>query len=359
MRKLLPLILLASTLAGCANSNARRVETPVNVTHEVAFGDYRRVFNTTYHIVNRYGVVQSSSYRYGEITALIGEDTSLFDKTRKTIQARIIDTGDYWDVQCRVLIAVEDSEVATFPDQYQPLYSWKTVASDATLEVRLNNEIRAALSGGAWQAKEPLVPKARKVATPPAKKKGVTPAKKDEGEVADTELTPQLGQKLESPRPEEFERLGIGRMRRADYTGASRAFKASLTSTKSNESPFAYFLLAQAEFSQGQFDAALRAVEDGAKANDQWAKADLDVRDFYPEGSTTFSQRLRELEGAVGGDASLSLLAGYMRFYSGDVEGALSDFDAYVAGYPSSKVAATYRSLARAKVDEAHGLEDF
>ena len=72
MKKLvLPLALLV-TLAGCqANDQVRRVETPVNVTHEVAFSDYRRVFNTAYHIVNRYGVVQKSSYRYGEITALV------------------------------------------------------------------------------------------------------------------------------------------------------------------------------------------------------------------------------------------------------------------------------------------------
>ena len=96
---ILPLALLV-TLAGCqANDQVRRVETPVNVTHEVAFSDYRRVFNTAYHIVNRYGVVQTSSYRYGEITALVSEDTSLWDKTRKTIQARVRDAGDYWEVQ--------------------------------------------------------------------------------------------------------------------------------------------------------------------------------------------------------------------------------------------------------------------
>lgn len=357
MRKLLLPLALVATLGGCAaNSQARRVETPVNVTHEVAFGDYRRVYNTTYHIVNRYGVVQKSSYRYGEITALISEDNSLFDKTRRMIQARIVDNGDYWDVQCRVLIAVEDSEVATFDDQFQPLYNWKTVSSDSQLEVRLNNEIRAALSGGAWEAKQPLTPKATSPAAPSKQK--ARAKSDDEGEVSDTEATPRVAQQGMLPGAEEYERFGIECMRRSDFAAAGRAFQASLQSER-GKAAFAHFLLAQARFSQGEFDSALASVEKGTQANTQWGKADLDVREFYAEGSETFTQRLRELESATAADETLTLLLGYMRYFSGDAEGSLGAFDSYLSEYPGNEVAISYRRLARAKVDEAHGLEDF
>lgn len=358
---ILPLVLL--TLAGCqANDQVRRVETPVNVTHEVAFSDYRRVFNTAYHIVNRYGVVQASSYRYGEITALVSEDTSLWDKTRKTIQARVRDTGDYWEVQCRVLIAIEDSDVATFPDQFQPLYSWKTIASDPQLEVRLNNEIRAALSGGAWQAKEPLLPKARVPTASPRKgwkkkqkKKKKTQTEAD-GEVSDWGDSSRTAS-AESPSPEAFERLGVERMRLGEYSNAARAFRAALETDE--DSPFAQLLLAQALFSQKKFADASATLEAGLHANGEFAKADLDLRDFYGSGDSTFALRLKELGRAADTNPDFMLMLGYMRHFSGASQGALEAFDAYLGEHPGHEVATRYRSMARAKADDAHGLESF
>ncbi len=353
---ILPLTLLV-TLAGCqANDQVRRVETPVNVTHEVAFSDYRRVFNTAYHIVNRYGVVQASSYQYGEITALVSEDTSLWDKTRKTIQARVRDAGDYWEVQCRVLIAIEDSEVATFPDQFQPLYSWKTIASDPQLEVRLNNEIRDALSGGAWQAKEPLVPKARVPMATPRKKTKKKARSDADGEVSDWGGARRTAT-ADSPTPEAFERLGVERMRRGEYSNAARAFRAALEAD--GDSPFAQLLLAQALFSQKKFAAASVTLFAGLEANAEFASADLDLRDFYGSGDSTFSLRLKELGQAADTNPDLMLMLGYMRHFSGAAQGALEAFDGYLREYPGHEVATRYRAMARAKADDAHGLEAF
>lgn len=353
-------VLAALSGAGCVGSAAsRRVERPVAVTHKVAFGDYRRVFNTAYHIVNRYGVVQRSSYRYGEITALVSEDTSLFDKTRKTIQARIVDAGDSWDVQCRVLVSVEDSEVAAFEDQFQPLYNWKTVASDPRLEVRLNNEIRAALSGGAWEAKEPLTPEPRRPADPPARPRRTGSAgAEDEGEVSNTAPPVRSARRAEQgPDARAFERLGVARMRRGRYAEAARAFRAA--GAAPGESPFATLLLAQALFSEGSFLAAQRAVEEGARRNPRWPEADFDVRELYADGSSVFAQRLAELDRAAGADARLGLLAGYMHYCSGDYAGALRALDAYLEHSPSDAVARRYREEARARVDRAHGVERF
>lgn len=390
MRKLLlPLALgglAVAGLSGCANNYpVERIENPVNVTHEVAFGEYRRVFNTAYHVVNRYGVVQTSSYRYGEIRALIGEDTSLFQKTRREIEARIVDAGDYWDVQCRVLIKVEDSEPATFDDQFNPLYEWRTVASDSRLEVRLNNEIRAALSGGAWQAKEPLKPQAREAYAPTKRKrlkrkkrsktggwkrvkrtKKKSPRKGSEGaaqpetdevqgpetdEVADREAPVAAGLPAAA-----FERIGVSRLGRGDWVQAARAFNAALETSDGDRR--ASFLVAQAELGQGNYEAALGAVRRGLRMNPAWVKSDLDLRDLYASGEVLEGQ-FEELDLAAARKPELNFLLGFERFHSADPEGALVAFERALKLDPEDRQARTYRDLARAQVDAAHGLEDF
>jgi len=390
MRKLfLPLALgglAVAGLSGCANNYpVERIENPVNVTHEVAFGEYRRVFNTAYHVVNRYGVVQTSSYRYGEIRALIGEDTSLFQKTRREIEARIVDAGDYWDVQCRVLIKVEDSEPATFDDQFNPLYEWRTVASDSRLEVRLNNEIRAALSGGAWQAKEPLQPKAREAYAPSKRKrvkrkgtktggwkrvkrtkKKVKKVKKAEGASGaetDEVLGPETDEVADRESPvaaglpaAAFERIGVSRLGRADYVQAARAFNAALETSDGDRR--ASFLVAQAELGQGNYELALGAVRRGLRMNPAWVKSDLDLRDLYATPEVLEGQ-FEKLEMAAARKPELSFLVGFERFHSADPEGALVAFERALKADPEDRQARTYRDLARAQVDAAHGLEDF
>jgi tetratricopeptide (TPR) repeat protein len=390
MRKLLlPLAfggLTVAALSGCAsNYPVERIESPVNVTHEVAFGEFRRVFNTAYHVVNRYGVVQTSSYRYGEIRALIGEDTSLFQKTRREIEARIVDAGDYWDVQCRVLIKVEDSEPATFDDQFNPLYEWRTVASDSRLEVRLNNEIRAALSGGAFEAKEHLDPTAREPYVPRKRAKRATKsraknsgwkkkkkerrakkaaqesaAEESEGagtrqpetdEVADREAPLAAGLPAAA-----FERIGVSRLGRGDYVQAARAFKAALETTDGDRR--ASFLIAQAELGQGRFEIAAGAVRRGLRTNPAWVKSDLDLRDLY-ESPAVLEGQFEKLSLAAARKPELNFLLGFERFHSADPEGALVAFERALKVDPEDTAARTYRNLARAQVDAAHGLEDF
>lgn len=355
-RKLL--VGLVLVMGGCGSDYpVRRIEQPVNVTHEVAFGDYRRVYNTAYHILNRYGVIQNASYRYGEITALVSEDNHLFDKTRRTIQARIFDAGDFYEVECRVLIAVEDSEVATFPDQFQPRYSWKTVASDQFLETRLNNEIRAALSGGAWQAKEPISPQPRQPATAePA------PAAPSQRQVAPAESTDEVRVRPSSDRapvrldelgPEAFERLGVASLRQGDYRRAEAAFRATLEADARD--PFAHYLLAQALFSRGAFEEASTHVRTGAAQNAAFAGADLDLRDLYGDGDATFGERLGELEARARDREGLWTLAGYMRLLSGDAQGALVALDRA----PKDGLSDALRARALERVEAERGLEEF
>lgn len=359
-RKLLaPLVLAPLFAAGCgSNHPVRRVEQPVNVTHEVAFGDYRRVYNTTYHILNRYGVIQNASYRYGEITALVSEDNHLFDKTRRTIQARIFDSGDFYDVECRVLIAVEDSEVATFPDQFQPRYSWKTVASDQFLETRLNNEIRAALSGGAWQAKEPLEPKPRQPAASepaPREHRAVAPGAAERTDEVRVRPTPRAGQTvdLDELGPAAFERLGVASLRQGDYRRAEAAFRATLEAD--GRDPFAHYLLAQALFSRGAFEEAVTHVRAGAALNAAFTGADLDLRDLYAERDATFSTRLGELEVRARDQQGLWLLAGYLRMLSGDAQGAVVALDRA----PQDALMRSLRASALERLEAVSGIEEF
>lgn len=360
-RKLLvPFVLV---LGGCGSDYpVRRIEQPVNVTHEVAFGDYRRVYNTTYHILNRYGVVQNASYRYGEITALVSEDTQFFDKTRRTIQARIFDSGDFYEVECRVLIAVDDSEVATFPDQFQPRYSWKTVSSDQFLEVRLNNEIRAALTGGAWQAKEPLTPQPRTPATSepesaqprgPNQGRSGGGAQENTDEVRVRPSPDRVPVALDSLGPDAFERLGVASLRQGDYQRAESAFRATLEAD--GRDPFAHYLLAQALFSRGEFEQAVSHVRAGAAQNPAFARSDVDVRDLYGDGDATFSGRMTELEARAKSDRALWVLVGYLRLVSGDAQGAIVALDRA----PQDALSRELRGSALGRAESDRGIEEF
>ena len=290
MRNLVKLGTVAAALAfaaGCASgsSSVRRPEAPANVTYPIAFGNYQRVYNTTYHVVNRYAVVKKASYRYGEIEAEVSQDNALFDKTRRTILARIFDAGDYWDVECRVLIQVEDSEVESL-DEHQPRYNWRTIASDSLMESKLNNEVKAALSGGAWEAKAPLVPDSRARVAPagpprikiiPAEPEGPgaappLPQGEEEGSKEEkkpsnlrdahattpsTAAAPALGRghgsdtaSASEQSEQEYERLGLKLMERGEYAKAVKAFNAAREARPA--SPFASYLLAHGLLRDGR-----------------------------------------------------------------------------------------------------------
>lgn len=344
-------------IAGCASNDypVRRVETPVNVTHEVAFGDYRRVYNTTYHIVNRYGVIQAASYRYGEITALVSEDTSLFDKTRRTILARIFPRDDYYEVECQVLIAVEDGDVRAFPDQFQREYSWKTVARDQGCEVRLNNEIRAALSGGAWQAKEPLTPKPRQAAVDEAPRR----TKRTQGEEAPTDevvLSPRRDRTPSGPEQavvpaEAFARAGAASLLAGSPERAEEACRAALA--QDPRDPFAPWLLAHALLAEGRLDEASQAVSAAVAANPAWLRSQIALDELHGARLDTSA-----LEDRAQREPELLVLLAYVRFAGGDAHGALSACDRRLES-AQDPAAAALRGQVVAALERSQGLEEF
>jgi TolA-binding protein len=383
MRNLSKLGTLAAALglvAGCASgsSQVRRPEAPANVTYPIAFGNYQRVYNTTYHVVNRYGVVKKASYRYGEIEAEVSQDNSFFDKTRRTILARIFDGGDYWDVECRVLLQVEDSEVESL-NEHQPRYNWRTIASDSLMETKLNNEIKSALSGGAWDAKTPLVPDSRapgsgtkiKVVPPPAQEDDQEGQKGDKpSNLRDAHATPpstagapdRAGGSSTAEQEVEYEQLGMKLMEHGEYPKAVRAFQAAHDSRPN--SPFAPYLLAQAYFATGEYADAAAAIREGAARNPDWPRARVDVRNFYADGEELRAQtaKLAAFAKAHPDDGDARLVLGYVTYFSHDYQRAEQVFAGIEQSARSEQervLAKTYRSLALCELDRARGLEEF
>ncbi len=363
---------LGATLAlvaasGCSSSSpvVRRAEAPANVTYPIAFGDYQRVYNTTYHVVNRYSVVKKASYRYGEIEAEIGQDNSFLDKTRRTILARIFDAGEYWDVECRVLLQVEDSEVESL-NEHQPRYNWRTIASDAILETKLNNEIKAALSGGAWDAKQPLVPDRAAAPRPRVRIVPVEPPADEDGALpkpsnlrdanarpADQNAAlPQLGE-------EEYERVGIRLFERGQYSRALQAFRAAREAKP--DSPFADYLLAQALFATGDYGACAQAIRAGAVRNPEWPQKHVDVRSFYGEAADLKAHlgKLETFAKSHPDDPDAALVQGYIAFFTRDYGRAEKVFEKLERDCPSDGLAASYRRLALVELDRTRGLEEF
>jgi tetratricopeptide (TPR) repeat protein len=358
--------------SGCSSSSptVRRAEAPANVTYPIAFGDYQRVYNTTYHVVNRYAVVKKASYRYGEIEAEVGQDNAFLDKTRRTILARIFDAGEYWDVECRVLLQVEDSEVDSL-HEHQPRYNWRTIAGDAILETRLNNEIKAALSGGAWDSKQPLVPESRAQA-PAGPRQGrikVQPAEEEEGarenkpsNLRDANARPENSTRqaaLPQLGEAEYERVGIRLFERGQYARALQAFRAAREARP--DSPYADFLLAQALFATGEYGQSAQAIRSGAVRNPDWSRHRVDVRSFYGE-TRDWKDHVSKLESfarAHPEDQDASLVLGYMAFFTRDYGRAEQVFDKLEKECPSDGLAASYRRLALVELDRTRGLEEF
>jgi tetratricopeptide (TPR) repeat protein len=367
MRRIFLGAMVALASAGCASSTpvVRNAEAPANVTYPIAFGDYQRVYNTTYHVVNRYAVVMKASYRYGEIEAEIGQDNAFLDKTRRTILARIFDAGEYWDVECRVLLQVEDSDVESL-NEHQPRYNWRTIASDAILETKLNNEIKAALSGGAWDAKQPLVPDGHAVPRPQRIKVGPATEEQDDhgsdqrpknirdasAQTPQTASMPQLGE-------EEYERIGIRLLERGQYTRAVQAFRAARE--QKADSPYVAYLLAQALFSTGDYAQAAKAIREGATRNPDWARLKVDVRSFYGDAAD-LKEQLGKLEGfakAHPDDQDAALVLGYESFFTKDYGKAEQILGQLEKDCPTDGLAASYRRLALVELDRTRGLEEF
>ncbi|MBI3722413.1 tetratricopeptide repeat protein [bacterium] len=367
-RVLLPGLVLA-LVTGCAQgSSVRHAEAPANVTYPIAFGNYQRVYNTTYHVVNRYAVVKKASYHYGEIEAEVNQDNAFFDKTRRTILARIFDEGDYWDVECRVLLQVEDSDVESL-NEHQPRYNWRTIASDSLLETKLNNEIKAALSGGAWDSKTPLVPDGHASAAPQGNPKiKVVPAGEGENSSA-PEPKPSNLRDAHATTPgtvsapalgdEECEQLGIHLLEQGQFERAAQAFRAAREARPTSR--YASYLLAQALFATGDYTEAALAIRDGAARNPDWPRIKVDARNFYGETKALKAQieKLESFAKSHPEDGNAQLVLGYVSYFIRDYRRAEQVFSSIEKAHPDDGLATTYRKLAQVELDRSRGLEEF
>jgi len=367
MRRIVFAVAIALAFGGCSSGAPAVRPAPANVTYPMAFGNYQRVYNTTYHVVNRYAVIMKASYRYGEIEAELGQDNSFMDKTRRTILARIFDAGEYWDVECRVLLQVEDSDVETL-NEHQPRYNWRTIAEDNVLETRLNNEIKGALSGGAWDAKQPLVPEGP--AGNQSRPRLRVPVQGDSGEAppAEDSKAPRNLRDASSQNPstaslslgqEEYEKIGVRLLERGQYVRAQQAFQAAREAQPS--SPYASYLLAQAFFATGDYSQAARSIRDGAERNPDWPRHRLDVRSFYNDAREMRDQlaKLETFAQAHPEDADAQLVLGYMAYFSRDYGKAEQVFSKLESDRPQDALAASYKRLALVELDRTRGLEEF
>jgi len=374
-------------LAACGNSFpvVRQQSSISTVTYPVAFGNYSRVYNTTYHIVNRYGVIKEASYQRGVIKAEIEQDTKLFDKTRRTILARIFDAGEYWDVETRVLVEVEDGDVETLR-RHQPRWRWRTIAADQFLETRLQNEVKAALTGGAFQSKAPLkyrgaaalpAPKGIKFGSQrPSKKK---PAKRSKDSRAAVPA-PQRPDSTKEDAPHadrtvayervlkrglnarQYERLGMRYCEDGKYQKAEMAFLAAIEAEIGN--PLAPSLLAHARFAQGHYAQAAKALhtKGALKGSPTWEKARLDLRSFYKEPAQ-FQRQLAALEGHLSKspkDIEARFVLGWVRYATGDFEGARDLLSLVSLAQPRDSAARHFLERSRIRVGlKAGKLREF
>jgi tetratricopeptide (TPR) repeat protein len=388
MRNLL-LIGVAVAVVGCGNShpNVRKNSSVSTVTFPVAFGNYSRVYNTTYHIVNRYSVVRKASYKQGVIEAELSQDTSLFEKTRRTILARLFDTGDYWDVEVRVLIEVETSDVETL-GEFQPRYKWQVVSYDQFLETRLNKEIKAALTGGAWESKAPL--KYKGVASLSAPKgvrfgpikaspkkalqaeKSDAPSKKTADERRDGMLNkalkkakkrleqedaPHSSRNISHERSHkglnvlELERLGVHYLQTAKIKSAQNSFRSALFKDPSSASASA--LLTLTHFILGQYKQGAKVLTKNMKHSGAWDKAKIDLRSFYKDASK-FQQQTNQIKSHINKnprDIDARLVLGWVSFFTQDYKSAEQILSFVSLAQPQNKVARSY--LHKAKIQGA------
>lgn len=392
----LPAALLAvvAGFTGCGTSYpvVRQQGSISTVTYPVAFGNYTRVYNTTYHIVNRYAVIKRASYKQGVIEAELSQDTQLFEKTRRTILARLYDEGDFWDVECRVLIEVEDSDVETLGTK-QPRYKWRTVSHDQFLETRLNQEIKSALTGGAWKSKAPLkyrgvadrmpkkkstgirfmVPKRRAPTAPksenssddsgpiqpPARKVSTpTPAPGDASEpVSDKPSRPisTSGGPKTGLNAKEYQRLGVHFFENGEYAKAENAFLSALELDATSST--APFLLAQSRFALGRYTMAVKALRAGFGQHAAWEQARIDLRNFYRDPAI-FAGQMLALEQhltAHSDDLDARLLLGWERFNSADATGARDELGVVTVADPKDEVARALLKKANIRVALSSG----
>lgn len=364
---------VAALAIGCGNSSSQvRHEGSIStVTFPVAFGNYSRVYNTTYEIVNRYAVIKHASYKQGVIEAELSQDTSLFEKTRRTVLARLYDTGEYWDVECRVLIEREESDVETLR-KYQPRYKWQVVSYDQFLETRLNNEIKSALTGGAWKAKAPLTVQKSPSDSPAVRfkvdsksetavNKAVEEALKEQevgpppaNQVISAEAAPQ------GLNAQQYNRLGVQYFERGDFQKAQLSFQSALTVDRGNAT--AAYLTTQSRFALGEYTAAARSLRAAFQLEPEWDASKLNVKSLYSDTAILAKQQtaLAEHIAQNKGDLDARILLGWSHYATGNYKAARDHLGFVSLSRPDDSLAQQLLRKANVKIALSSGkLREF
>lgn len=124
------------------------------------------------------------------------------------------------------------------------------------------------------------------------------------------------------------------------YESASRHFL--LAATVNQGDPTSRICAAHAHFALGDYEPAVRMLRRSFELQPKWLYLPIDIRGAYgnPHEFTKHLEALRKAADTDSGNASLWLLLGYCRYYSGDSRGALDAMTNAVKLQPKDEFAA-------------------
>jgi len=123
---------------------------------------------------------------------------------------------------------------------------------------------------------------------------------------------------------------GSAAFRAGDYVAAADAFRRTMLLEPDNAVP--RFALANALFALGEYEYATFLVRRGMEMLPEWPEVGPDLRDLYGDLDRLAEQTLAlELYANTQGGRDALLLLGYVRFFTGDLDGARTTFEAAAA----------------------------
>lgn len=151
-------------------------------------------------------------------------------------------------------------------------------------------------------------------------------------EMPEEEIAPQFAAALDElaadPELVALLEAGAAQFRAGDYRGAALLFEEAALAARGNALP--KFALAHALFALGDFEYAAYLVVRGMELLPEWPWVGPDLRDLYGdlddlmEHTIALDVHLR----AHAGDRGAAFLLGYVRFFSGDLDGAEAELRA-------------------------------
>ncbi len=151
---------------------------------------------------------------------------------------------------------------------------------------------------------------------------------------------------IEPPKPsgpaDVAMRIGDKSFKRGEYALARDDYRRALA--RDDDDPNVRLALGLAEFAQGRWPAAAKAVADGLKLEPNLDPATFDLRMAYGRPGD-FEKHLARLEAAAAKsptDAELWLLLGYIRYYSGDAAAGRAAWEKYAAMPTADKQIISY-----------------